>query len=456
MSKILMPSSPIWGHIAPMLVVGEDLQRRGHEVVVLTGRKYEDAVRRHGLGFVPLPAGVDYDDADLDAWLPGRDRYKGLAAVRYDITGMFARTIPGQHRALTAELESGGYDLVLSEGVFMGALPTLLTVPRAERVPIISVSALPVTLTSEDTAPFGPALQPGSGPLARLRNRALNSVLHAGPLKPIQRAVVAALAEVGAPAPAGNFFDQPYRFDATFLLAAEGIEYPRRELPPTVRFLGPLRQAARRDAVLPSWWADVTGGRPVVHVTQGTIDNVDLGKLLVPALRALAAEDVLVVAATGGRPVAEVERAFPEGLPANARVAEFLPYDALLPRTSVVVSNGGFGGVQLSLAHGVPLVVAGTTEDKPEVAARVRWAGVGVDLRSGRPKPAAIRAGVRRVLADQRYAERARGLQRWMAEQGDPLDAIARTVEDLGADPLPAPRPAVPADRDGTVATLVE
>jgi UDP:flavonoid glycosyltransferase YjiC (YdhE family) len=69
-ATVLMPSSPIYGHVVPMLAIGEDLVRRGHEVVVLTGRKYEAAVRERSLGFVPLPADVDFDDADLDAWLP--------------------------------------------------------------------------------------------------------------------------------------------------------------------------------------------------------------------------------------------------------------------------------------------------------------------------------------------------------------------------------------------------
>jgi UDP:flavonoid glycosyltransferase YjiC (YdhE family) len=36
-----------------------------------------------------------------------------------------------------------------------------------------------------------------------------------------------------------------------------------------------------------------------------------------------------------------------------------------------MVTNGGYGGVQMALAHAVPLVVAGAKEDKPEVAGRV-------------------------------------------------------------------------------------
>ena len=88
------------------------------------------------------------------------------------------------------------------------------------------------------------------------------------------------------------------------------------------------RCAAARDQIrnLPYWWAGLDYPLPVVHVTQGTVANANLGQLLVPALRALAGEDVLVVAATGGRPLAALTAALGGPLPANARVAEFLPY----------------------------------------------------------------------------------------------------------------------------------
>ena len=48
-----------------------------------------------------------------------------------------------------------------------------------------------------------------------------------------------------------------------------------------------------------------------------------------------------------------------------------------------MVTNGGYGAVQRALIAGVPLVVAGNTEDKPEVAARVECFGAGVNLRTG-------------------------------------------------------------------------
>jgi UDP:flavonoid glycosyltransferase YjiC (YdhE family) len=60
-----------------------------------------------------------------------------------------------------------------------------------------------------------------------------------------------------------------------------------------------------------------------------------------------------------------------------------------------MVTNGGYGGIQFALAHGVPLVVAGETEEKPDIAARVAWSGAG-NLKTGTPSADAVKAAVRR------------------------------------------------------------
>jgi UDP:flavonoid glycosyltransferase YjiC (YdhE family) len=113
-------------------------------------------------------------------------------------------------------------------------------------------------------------------------------------------------------------------------------------------------------------------------VTQGTLANRDFSELIEPALEALADLDVLVVAALG-------RDAQLASVPANARVAEFIPFARLLPHTSVLVSNGGYGTVQQALRHSVPMVLAGVTEDKIEVTARTAWTGAAVTWpRSGR------------------------------------------------------------------------
>jgi UDP:flavonoid glycosyltransferase YjiC (YdhE family) len=165
-----------------------------------------------------------------------------------------------------------------------------------------------------------------------------------------------------------------------------------------------------------------------VHVTQGTFANADPTALLVTCLEALADEPVRVVATTGGRPVDGLVGLLGGGLPANAVVAELVAYADLLPHTALMVTNGGWGGVQQALAHGVPVVVAGSSEEKPEVAARVAWSGAGVDLGTGRPSHRRIRQAVRAALRRPRHRAAAQRLQAEYAAMPDPVDVVAAAV----------------------------
>ncbi|SEQ67644.1 glycosyltransferase [Microlunatus flavus] len=424
MTKVLLLSSPIFGHVSPVLTLGRGLRRRGHEATLLSGSKYAASAAGAGLDFLPLPPEVDYDDADLESWLPRRRHRSRIAAGRYDITGMFVRPLAAQHRALTEALAATAYDVVVADTAFLGVLPLLTR--GADRPPVLGVSITPLALTSPDCAPFGSGMAPGRSAAARLRNRQIYWLLRHGPLRPLQVALDAQLAELGQPPCPVGYFDVAALFDTTFHLSVPGLEYPRRDLPSSIVFAGPL--AADRPDVDPAAWTPPPGDAPLVHVTQGTFANADLTDLLVPTLRALADEPVRVVATTGGRPVAEVRALLGGVLPANAQVAELVPYADLLPRTDVVVTNGGWGGVQQALTQGVPVVVAGASEEKPEVAARAAWSGAGLDLRTGRPSERRIRGAVRDALRRPRYREAAGRLRAELAAMPDPVDVVAAAV----------------------------
>jgi UDP:flavonoid glycosyltransferase YjiC (YdhE family) len=137
-------------------------------------------------------------------------------------------------------------------------------------------------------------------------------------------------------------------------------------------------------------------------------------------MKALADEDVLVVV-TGGRPLGSLPP------PANARAAEYLPYNDLLPNTAAFVTNAGYVAVQYALRQGVPVVVCGSQEAKPEVAARGPWADVGRRLAGVPPRPADVRHAVRAVLRDARYRNAAEAMAKQIALSGE-LQALAAVV----------------------------
>lgn len=401
MTSVLIASTPVRGHVTPLLAVAEALVDAGDRVRFLTGARYRDDVVATGAEFLPLPAEADYDDRDMDAAFPGRRGLKGPRGIRYDMIEIFLKPVPAQLRALRAAIVAEGTDTVLAESMF-GAAAVLSGLPRAERPLIVNLGIVPLAMKHPDVAPFGLGIKPMPGAIGRLRNALLAASAEKGVFAPVQKyADAIARAETGRGLDR-FFLDWPAGADLLVQFTVPEFEYERRGLPETVHFVGPVSRARASNTVLPDWWPELSGDRHVVHVTQGTVANSDW-TLVEPTVRALADDDVLVVVSTGGRPVDTL----PAELPANVRAASFLPYDRLLPLTDVLVTNGGYGGVHYALEHGVPLVVAGRTEDKAEVNARVAWSGTGIDLRTDAPSEERIRTAVRTVLADGRYRARA-------------------------------------------------
>lgn len=249
------------------------------------------------------------------------------------------------------------------------------------------------------------------------------------------------LRNLGAEVADGFFVDAPYLWPDRFLqMCSSSMMYPRSDAPNSVRFAGGMPTLPKTtDTTVSSseypewWWTDVVenpGKKDIVFVCQGTV-RMDWSAIVLPTMEALRDRpNTLVVVALGKRGATLQPRDPGFVVPGNARVADYLVFDDVLPRASVFVGNGGYGGVRLSLAHGTPLVVAGDSEDKPEMCAITEWAGVAVNLRTGSPTREALRAGVDAVLADPRYTEAARRIQADMAVS-DPVRAIAENIDEV-------------------------
>jgi UDP:flavonoid glycosyltransferase YjiC (YdhE family) len=266
-------------------------------------------------------------------------------------------------------------------------------------------------------APFGLGLLPGSNPLGRARNAALYWLARYVVFRDVHQHFARLAREGGWPAYPFEPTVSPYLY---LQPTVPSFEYSRSDLPPTVHFIGPLLPETPADFDPPPWWHEVTESpRPVVLVTQGTIAT-NPRDLLLPALQGLAGEDVLVVGTTAGTGSDDLG-----AVPPNARLTAFVPFGRVMPYVSALVTNGGYGGVSMALAHGVPVVTAGSTEDKPEVGNRVMASGVGLRLKSSTPGPDVIRSAVRAVLDIPRYRARAQALQAEIGGYDAPRKAAA-------------------------------
>lgn len=418
MSRILFTLTPVTGHVRPALPLARALVEEGHDVVVYTGRRFAQAVTATGAKHAPIVQGRDLDDAELDAWaLEHGAPAPGIKRLQWDVLHHVVETVPGFLADIDGLVAAERPDAIVLDTAFMaGALAA-----GRHDLPSVLFTVSPLAISSKDTAPFGLGLQPPRTGLDGLRYALLDWFTRTVVFRDVQKAAERVVADAGRPVPDGFFLDWAQTAGTRVLHASvPSFEYPRSDLPDNVELVGPYLPAGIDGFEPPAWWDDVlearATGRPVVLVTQGTIAT-DPERLLWPAIDALSGEDVLVVATTEDI-----------GYAANVRAAPFVPFERLLPLVDVMVTNGGFGGVQQALAAGVPLVVAGRTEDKAEVGARVVWSGVGVAIATDRTTDAttsqAVREGVRTVLDNPSFARRAGELAAEYAE----YDGVARTV----------------------------
>jgi len=204
------------------------------------------------------------------------------------------------------------------------------------------------------------------------------------------------------------------------------FEFPRKSLGKEVVFVGPLLPLQVKDWEPPTWWNEITSSnKPIVHVTQGTYAT-KASNLVLPTIRALAGQDLLLIVTT---PDPEA-LAKDVSISKNIKVAKFIPHQELLKYTSVMVTNGGYGGVLTALALGVPLVCAGLTEDKAGVNSRVAWFGAGIDLKTDTPSEEQVRKAVLEVLGHGKYGEAARRVREDFGGHDGPGEA-AEALEKL-------------------------
>jgi UDP:flavonoid glycosyltransferase YjiC (YdhE family) len=461
MVRVLMSVAPGMGHINPALPVAKRLVERGHQVWFQTGSKFADRVEATGARFVPSerleptspPAG-ELSRPPIAAtsqwarWGPrglcrrvgrrldrslNRGRLGAYADARAAFNAMLEATLirpmPDQLREYRIILEQFPADVIVVDLYCLGAM----ALHELGGPPWATLGVTAMMPASPDTPPPGTGLPPATTAMQRAHYGILSWLGKNVVFRPLRAALDRERAHLGLP-PIPRHRELAECFFSPFLHiqgTTSAYEFSTRFLPPQVHLVGPLLPVGTPDFAPPAWWPDLDSGRATILVTQGTV-RTSASNLVLPTLRALADDDVLVVAA-----IPDVEALGP--LPPNARAESFIPYDVLLPRVDVLVTNGGYLGVQTALAHGVPMVIAGTTEDKRDIGVRVAWHGAGIDLGTDTPTPEQIGQAVRAVLSDPSYRDNARRLQADFAQHDGPTTA-ATLIEELAHDGRPIVR----------------
>ncbi len=383
MARFLVSTAPLPGHLdwGGLLNTASLLRQQGHEVLWCSGEQVFPLLAARGLdtqavpyafrpperGFDPLPDPAEWYafqiERTLDIWCDPAD-----------VQAAF-----GAHNRIIQQWQP---DLVIADPlVYAAALAA-----EANQLPLIGCGFPGAYLVIEDF----PATRAVTERWQTLRN---------------QLRAYADLPRLPRQEPADLFFRSD---DHLVFFPPAWFKHVNQRPAASVQYVGGL--AKRPASSPPAWLAAIPSDRPVVTVTQTTGFGYG-SELLSSVLEALEPLDcVAIIIGKGAQQ--------PAASSAKIHWIDWVDYDHVLPRTSVLLHHGGMGTAHAAICHGVPQVITPLAADQYIHAERVLAYGAGLSLTPQQVNAHSLRASLQIVLEQPAYQQAATRLQQHFASFG--------------------------------------
>ena len=358
--RILMIPVGSAGDVHPHVGIGLALQRRGHDVSVLTSAYFGPLLARVGLPLIPIGTEDDYHRS-LDhpgLWRPHRALGVIAEAIRPHVTEI-ARVLREQATGDPPLLV--GHPLAFGARVAQEALGLRLVTLHLQAAGFVSRHdpAVPhVWLRSVNRWPM-PVKRLLVAAGDRLSDQALGLVVND------------LCAEFGLP-PARNivreWWHSPHRVIGLF---PDWYAAVQPDWPPQTRLTGfPLYDEGDAVPLAPELDEWLAAGEPPVVFAPGTANRqaARFFQAGAVACRRLGRRGLLLT---------RFAEQIPAPLPSGVRHAAYAPFGSLLPRAAALVHHGGIGTAAQALRAGCPQLVMPMAFDQPDNAVRLQRLGVG-------------------------------------------------------------------------------
>lgn len=397
--KILFANVPVDGHFNPLTELAVYLKNQGHDVRWYAGDAFERKLERLGIPRFPFKEAKEINQFNIDQHYPERTRLKaGVKKLQFDLKYFFVFRAEEYFKDISHIHEEFPFEIMVCDASFTA----MQLVRRKLNALVVSVGIIPLMQASKDCAPYGLGLTPSKSLVGRMKQSVLRLLTREFVFKESMQEYNKVLARYGVPPAKGVLFDVPFSEANLYLQSGvPGFEYQRSDVAANVRFVGALRsyKDPAKVSASPPWLSRLDGSRRVVLVSQGTMEP-DHSKLIHPALEAFKDSDYLVLVATGFHHTEALRQKYPQQ---NIIIEDFMDFDVVMPKCDVYLTNGGYGGVLLSVEHALPMVCAGINEGKNEICSRVGFFNIGIDLKTENPSPAALKEAVERIIHERSY-----------------------------------------------------
>jgi UDP:flavonoid glycosyltransferase YjiC (YdhE family) len=427
MARILIAVWPFAGHINPGMALALALRARGHEVAFYTGASACATVEAEGFACFTQR---NVDTAAVERLVlapggiigqPGPLRRKALWR------SWVLDTIPGQMADLAALSAAWPPELIVCD-------PTLwapfLIFGEQRAIPVTIFGLIPsCPLPGREGPLLGVPLPRPRTWLGRAARAALRGALDLF-LADLRRDASRLREAHGLPVLKGSVTEHGGRMPLYLVPGSPELDYNRGDLPPSVRYIGPCIWNKPSGLPAPGWLAELPADRPLVYVTEGTINLQP--RIMRAAAAGLAGRPVEVVMTSGRHRRPEELDLGPRPLAPNIRVEQWVALDDLLPHMSALVTNGGPSTLLAALLRGLPVVIVPSDWDHPETAYRVEAMGAGIRIPPGRCTPERLRGAVEQVLTRPHYRRNAERVAQGLERCGGPARAAELLEAVLG------------------------
>ena len=377
------------GTVPPELAAARGLVERGHAVTVLAEDSMEHEVRATGATFRRWVAAPNRPDRTAE-----NDPYRDWECS--NPLQLFSRLLDTQFVGpadrykidVDAAIDAARPDLVVCSQFAFGAM----VAAEAAGIPFDVLMPNIYLIPARGMTPMGAGLRPAKGPLGRVRDRAVLTVLQRAWDKGLDR--LNDLRAQSGLGPLRHFMDQAHRARRHLVMTSAAFDFPGA-LPANARYVGPVLDD-------PSWCDQpelvADGPRRTPARPRGAVVHV-------PGPRDDPAADrgrPRRAARTGRGDDGPRHRAGGDRRARQRRRRPLRSPPRLMPEAALVVTHGGHGTVVKALAAGVPLVVLPHGRDQADNAVRVTERGAGLKL-ARTAQPSAIAAAVRSAIADPGY-----------------------------------------------------
>ena len=399
------------GHLNPMIVLGRELQRRGHRVALVSPMEAESKARQAGLEFIPI-ATKEFPNGEWARTTAEMGTLLGWKATRF-AGRICARFACGILRELPGIVAREPFDGIVMDQISIGAE----CVCGAMGMPL-AVACSALLMHEESRIPpiiFNWPYRDG----LRFRVRNLGAQFL---FNQTGWPVLLAVSRYRHQHKLGQMaFNHMSRMPPSLVHVAQTpvfFDFPRNRLPAHFHYTGPWIEPVTNGEAEDFPWSRLDG-RPLIYASLGTLQN-GIEQIFRIIAEGCAGLDTQLVIALGRRGAVA-----PGELPGNPVVVGYAPQQALLKRANLVITHAGLNTTLEALSEGLPLVALPIANDQPAVAARIRHHGLGEFIPMRELSAPRLREAVGGVLATKSYREKAERC----AEEIGRLNGLAQAAE---------------------------